>query len=280
MFNISNAEAIRRLRAKGEPIRLFDESDKDRRLRLRALELIEERGEKMGQNDFMRALRGAESSMLSQDLEARKGSRTEAKEDDKSQAHRDGSGDGTEKKDNGEGREGVGMGSVLDLGLIKRDINKVYPIIYYTLKGLMRDWEQTLAERPIEVRQSNQGKLVAATQVQTSEYMKPLFKQLRHRSVKPDVLARLAEIVHFVQKREYRHANDAYLQLSIGNAPWPIGVTMVGIHERSGREKINSSNVAHVLNDEVSRKYIQSLKRLMTFAQTRYPPKDVSMLMG
>lgn len=52
------------------------------------------------------------------------------------------------------------------------------------------------------------------------------------------------------------------------------------IHERSGREKIFSSNVAHVLNDEVSRKYIQSLKRLMTFAQTRYPPKDVSMLMG
>lgn len=35
-----------------------------------------------------------------------------------------------------------------------------------------------------------------------------------------------------------------------------------------------------VLNDEVSRKYIQSLKRLMTFAQTRWPPKDVSMLMG
>ena len=47
-------------------------------------------------------------------------------------------------------------------------------------------------------------------------------------SVLPDVLARLAEIVHYVQKREYRNANDSYLQLSIGNAPWPIGVTMVG----------------------------------------------------
>lgn len=38
---------------------------------------------------------------------------------------------------------------------------------------------------------------------------------------------------------------------------------MVGIHERSGREKIFASNVAHVLNDETSRKYIQSLKRLV-----------------
>ena len=100
------------------------------------------------------------------------------------------------------------------------------------------------------------------------------------RALTPDVLMRIAEIVHHMQRRQYRMANDSYLQLSIGNAPWPIGVTMVGIHERSGREKIFSSNVAHVLNDEVSRKYIQSLKRLMTFAQTRYPPGDISMMMG
>lgn len=33
----------------------------------------------------------------------------------------------------------------------------------------------------VEVRQSNQGKLVAATQVQSAEYLKPLFKQLRQR---------------------------------------------------------------------------------------------------
>lgn len=33
------------------------------------------------------------------------------------------------------------------------------------------------------------------------------------------------------------------------------------IHERSAREKISIDQVAHVLNDEVSRKYIQSLKR-------------------
>lgn len=113
--------------------------------------------------------------------------------------------------------------------------------------------------------------------------------------LEPDVLSSIAEIVHHMQTREYIQANDAYLRLSIGNAPWPIGVTMVGIHERSGREKIFSNNVAHVLNDEVSRKYIQSLKRcrrlafssgadgadplsirILTFAQTKWPPSDLS----
>lgn len=59
--------------------------------------------------------------------------------------------------------------------------------------------------------------------------------------------------------------------MAIGNAPWPIGVTMVGIHARTGREKIFSKNVAHVMNDETQRKYIQALKRLMTKCQEYYP---------
>jgi hypothetical protein len=69
----------------------------------------------------------------------------------------------------------------------------------------------------------------------------------------------------------YLQASDAYLQMAIGNAPWPIGVTMVGIHARTGREKIFSKNVAHVMNDETQRKYLQGLKRLMTKCQQYFP---------
>lgn len=45
-------------------------------------------------------------------------------------------------------------------------------------------------------------------------------------------------------------ANDIYLEMAIGNAPWPIGVTMVGIHARTGREKIFAQNVARILSEE------------------------------
>ncbi|CAG9829006.1 unnamed protein product [Diabrotica balteata] len=69
----------------------------------------------------------------------------------------------------------------------------------------------------------------------------------------------------------FQEASAAFLQMAIGNAPWPIGVTMVGIHARTGREKIFSKNVAHVMNDETQRKYIQGLKRLMTKCQEFYP---------
>ncbi|KAJ7127175.1 Prp18 domain-containing protein [Mycena epipterygia] len=255
-FNISNEETIRRLRSKGQPIRLFAESDKDRRLRLRALELIEEKGHDRqgGQNDFKKALEDVENVERENKAKGPKGK----KRDEPEQA----------------------ANSVLDLSLVKSDPDKLYPIIYFALKRTLREWGEAMDERPENVKRTTQGKLAAATQVQSAEYLKPLFKTLRARSLPADVLGRMAEIVHYMQKRQYQRANDSYLRLSIGNAPWPIGVTMVGIHERSAREKISSDQVAHVLNDEVSRKYIQSLKRLLTFSQTKYPPEDVSQLMG
>jgi pre-mRNA-splicing factor 18 len=72
-----------------------------------------------------------------------------------------------------------------------------------------------------------------------------------------DILKHLSNICLFLTQREYVKANSVYLEMSIGNAPWPIGVTMVGIHARTGREKIFSQSIAHVLNDETQRKYIQ-----------------------
>ncbi|CAG8434471.1 7362_t:CDS:2 [Scutellospora calospora] len=256
-FNISQEEVIRRLRAKGQPIRLFGESDKDRKTRLRAIELIEERSE--GQrNDFMRTLEEMETGL---DLEVLK----KQPEEDTNRS--------SKKK---RAVEDLPLDNTpIEVELIEKDPDKLYILIYTFFK-----WEQEMNNRPDHVKRSTQGKFAAATQMQTNEYMQPFFRTLKKKAIEPDVLARITEITHYMQKREYMNANDAYLRLSIGNAPWPIGVTMVGIHERSAREKIFSAQVAHVLNDETTRKWIQSIKRLMTFCQSKYPPDDNSQLMG
>ena len=77
------------------------------------------------------------------------------------------------------------------------------------------------------------------------------------KSIAADILTFLSNICGNLLEREYVKANDIYLQMAIGNAPWTIGVTMVGIHARTGREKIFAQQIAHVLNDETQRKYIQ-----------------------
>lgn len=73
------------------------------------------------------------------------------------------------------------VNGVLDLGLVKSDPDKLYPIIYYALKRTLKEWAESMDERPENIKRSTQGKLAAATQVQSAEYLKPLFKTLRSR---------------------------------------------------------------------------------------------------
>ena len=111
--------------------------------------------------------------------------------------------------------------------------------------------------------------------------MTPLFRLFEAESLSDAILGPMVEIVAAAQERRYVDANDGYLRLSIGKAAWPIGVTMVGIHERSAREKLHESdNAAHIMSDEVTRKFLQSIKRCLSFAQTRWPPEDLMQLMG
>jgi pre-mRNA-splicing factor 18 len=122
-FNISNEETIHRLRAKGQPVRLFAESDRDRRLRLRALELIEEKGgdRQSGQNDFKKALEDVENV----ERELRNKSKGKKKDD-------------AEEPSTG----------ILDLDLIKTDPDRLYPLIYYAMKRTLKEWEEAMDERP------------------------------------------------------------------------------------------------------------------------------------
>ncbi|KAL5605969.1 hypothetical protein BROUX41_006230 [Berkeleyomyces rouxiae] len=112
------------------------------------------------------------------------------------------------------------------------------------------------------------------------EDIKPLFRKFEKGDIEDSVLEPIVEIVKAAQERRYVDANDGYLRLSIGKAAWPIGVTMVGIHERSAREKLHNGEKGHVMGDEVTRKYLQSIKRCLTFAQVRWPPTDLQQLMG
>lgn len=149
------------------------------------------------------------------------------------------------------------------------DKNDVHKKIYKYFKGLIKEWEEDLAARPDEVKRSIKGKNETKTVKQIKDYIRPLFKALKKRTLEESMTTSLAQIVEYCLEGEFVKANDTYMDLAIGRAAWPIGVTMVGIHARSGRAKIESKNVAHVMNSELQRKYLTSAKRLMTYAQTK-----------
>lgn len=55
------------------------------------------------------------------------------------------------------------------------------------------------------------GKRASATYGQTQQYLKPLFKKLRNKSIQDDILDSLTIIVGHLLDRNYVIANDAYL---------------------------------------------------------------------
>ncbi|GAB7341922.1 hypothetical protein MBLNU457_g0229t1 [Dothideomycetes sp. NU457] len=150
---------------------------------------------------------------------------------------------------------------------------------YFTM--VFEEWQVALARRDAEVKASSSGKAAYNAMVLARDNMVPLFRKLETGELEKGILEPVVEIVRCCQKRRYVDANDAYLRLSIGKAAWPIGVTMVGIHERSSREKLHETdNAAHIMSDEITRKFLQSIKRCLSFAQTRWPPDDQLQLMG
>ncbi|KAJ0457382.1 putative pre-mRNA-splicing factor 18 [Helianthus annuus] len=121
------------------------------------------------------------------------------------------------------------------------------------LSKLLIEWNHVLDEMTESDKRTAKGKSAFAT-----------FKQYEIRQA-------LVLVMNCCMKRDYAAASDHYIRIAIGNSPWPIGATMVGIHERSAREKIHTNNVAHVMNDETTRKYLTSVKRLLTFCERHHP---------
>lgn len=247
-------EVVRRLRDRNESIRLFGETDLDAFQRLRHMEIMQPEVQHGFRNDFKDAMDEVDQQYLKEMLassEASKQNREEEQDDDSID-------------------DSITYDKIQEMAKRLGRGNKDHDhlVISTLLEFLLKLWN---AQVNSQKDRTTNVKVARATCAQTKVYMKPLLRKLKAKSIPDDILDSLIEIIKHLLDRNYIKASDAYLQMAIGNAPWPIGVTMVGIHARTGREKIFSKNVAHVMNDETQRKYIQGLKRLMTKCQEYFP---------
>ncbi|RDX80629.1 Pre-mRNA-splicing factor 18, partial [Mucuna pruriens] len=264
-------EVIRRLRFLKQPVTLFGEDDDARLDRLKhvlkagSFEVDSDMTE--GQtNDFLRDI----AELRKRQKTGIMGERKRQKTDDGAAEDREGgAGDDDLSEDGGSGVDDADK----DLKRMKANFEELCDEdkILVFFKRLLNEWKQELREMPEAEKRTAKGKSMVATFKQCARYLNPLFKFCRKKVLPDDIRQALLLMVECCMKRDYLAAMDHYIKLAIGNAPWPIGVTMVGIHERSAREKIYTNSVAHIMNDETTRKYLQSVKRLMTFCQRRYP---------
>lgn len=259
---LARTEVVRRLRDRAEPVLLFAETELEAFHRLRRLEILEPEVNRGMRNDFQAAMDQVDAAYLAEYLQqsvSGSGSGPDADAEGAAAAAEEAR--QTMADIQTEAAERLGRG---DASFDTQLLIKLY-------KCLVLEWGDSIHNLPRAEREAIKNKMALATYKQTQQYLKPLFRQLKSGKLPEDIKESLVEIAQYMLDRNYIKANDTYLQMAIGNAAWPIGVTMVGIHARTGREKIFSKHVAHVMNDETQRKFIQGLKRLMTKCQEFYP---------
>merc|ERR1712187_1019512 len=149
---------------------------------------------------------------------------------------------------------------------------------FYWIQKWSEDWEKDLLLRPTNISETTKGRRAYndfLTSVKSFQY---LFNQLKSHTITKEVKNGIWLMVQAMIDRNYIHADAILLNaIAIGNAPWPIGVTQVGIHTKSAaREKIsithmNRNAAAHIMGDEATRKYLHGLKRLLTVIQRLFP---------
>lgn len=252
-------EVIRRLRERAQPIRIFGETDEDAYLRLKQLEISEPDVSNGIGNDFMVALDKVNAEISNTCGQADSSKNTADVSTTNIQTNID------------EMRilinELSPPNNSNDNSVISRDCE----IISKFLRFILDSWGLELNSRPIEEKTSQVGKNISARYTTTKANLKPLFKLLKKNTISRDILRQLKLIAKDLIDKNYREATSHYIEMSVGNAAWPIGVTMVGIHARTGREKISQNNIAHALNDETQRKYVQGIKRLITQYTNMFP---------
>ncbi|CAM9306879.1 unnamed protein product, partial [Ectocarpus sp. 8 AP-2014] len=215
-------QAKARLRALCLPITLFGETQAQRSARL----LLAEEDKGHHQDDFTLAdghnvnnefLGNVSSDLTGSHLDAATG------RDEETAAGDGKAGDDSDDDDDDDDETGAEVKEM--------ERNKLVRTFF---RGLLKEWEMDLNARPDHVKRTVQGKLETKTQKQAKDYMRPLFKLCKQKALPDGILNNLVTMINFMKEGEFVRANDIYILTAIGNAPWPIGLTMVGIHERSG----------------------------------------------
>mmetsp|Transcript_139695 Transcript_139695/g.243217 ORF Transcript_139695/g.243217 Transcript_139695/m.243217 type:complete len:395 (+) Transcript_139695:93-1277(+) len=282
---------IERLRELGLPITLFGETDMVRYRRLRRIEKEQFEGKK---NPDLLMLEQHQQKLQKEEMEAAEelfGGAAEFQQDAVPDDKSDSEDDDEEKGAKTQARAGDGIvpekpaepeeapPPEVDTTIMDRcDFIRSY------LRKALKAWEKELAERPEDDKKKATTKVEIAQHRQARRDVRPLQKRLRVYRLDPFMLEKLHGIVSLAEQREYRQAAEAYIDLSIGKAAWPVGIgcggsmlmeDAIGLHDRFNRMS-QVKDIAHALNDEVARKYVQALKRLMTVAQRYWPAIDPS----
>ncbi|KAF6015593.1 hypothetical protein HII12_000752 [Brettanomyces bruxellensis] len=105
--------------------------------------------------------------------------------------------------------------------------------------------------------------------LETKRWLVPLLVKIKRDELDQDLAITLSTTLYNLQNGKYIEAESNYMELSVGNVAWPIGVASVSIHSRAAQARINgeSGGISNIMKDEKMRRWILAVKRVMSFVQ-------------
>ena len=211
---LSRKEISRRLREFSVPVRYFGESDDQVILRLKELEANSDESVKGMRNDFQEALQKVDDDYLKElesGADASSSSVSGEKFDVKVTTAPEITLDDLAKEAEGKFNKGD---SEYDIKFMIR-----------VFKTIIAAWARELNERPVEEKESQQGRLDTAIHTQTVEYMKPFLKRYNDKSkyskrdlLGMDLIESIVDVVKFLIAKNYLKAHENLLLCAVGNA--------------------------------------------------------------
>lgn len=132
------------------------------------------------------------------------------------------------------------------------------------MKDVICEWTEELKEKP-----DNADELKA--QQKMKKELKPFIFKLKNNQLDAKLVGKLSLIVEQARECDYRGCDRTYMELTIGNVPWPLGTANPCPHQRANDQLHATPN--QMMTEDGVIQVCRAIKRLLTYSQTKWPSK-------
>lgn len=134
------------------------------------------------------------------------------------------------------------------------------------MKDVIEVWTQELDAKP-----EDEAKRDKELNQKMKADLKPVMSKLKHNQLDVKLVGKLSQIVEQARERDYDGAERTYVQVTIGNAPWPLGTANPCPHQRAN-DTLHATPNQMMTQDGVIQT-CRAIKRLLTYSQSKWPSK-------
>lgn len=143
--------------------------------------------------------------------------------------------------------------------------------LYIWINNCFQKWLHYIKDKNSQESNKIEARKRIGLYQQSKKFIRPLLKLLLEKNLPSHLVDKIFEAMIYCMNKDYIQSNQKYYELAIGLSPWPKGEKSFTIHSRYVDRSRTSADVAYILNDDITKKYLLAFKRILTINQKIFP---------